>query len=505
MTTALLVTPYGLQNQGIRLLGAVLRREGFETTLLFFKRWVNNDVQQPTDGEKDLFRRVVAERQPDLIGFGFGSHYLSVVLDLSNLAREGGRCPILWGGVHPTLAPEDCQDTADLVCIGEGEYPLLEIMQALAVGRSYDRLANLWVKTADGWVKNPLRPLIQDLDALPYDDLLSGPALLIDNDRLSNGEPMAETAVYRLYASRGCPFRCSYCYNNQLRGIYQDLGTYHRERSPANVVKEMKAVRSMLPRLRRFRIDDDSFVFSATWIEEFCEAYARKINMPFDLLLNPMVIAAESLRRLRDAGLDAVQMGIQSASNEELRDYQRGQSNDQILEQAKILRRLAIRVTYDLILDNPLAQRSHKDETLNLLLRLPRPFNIFLYSLTLFPKAEITRQLLEKGMASAEDVEGNATKSFKQFRLTFDYPRPAEESFYAGLFSLTSKRFIPRRFVRWLHRMKWLRAHPRPLIFLAETANLVKLAGVAWNMLRNGEITFFVLREYGTLRRRIIQ
>ncbi|MDP7112294.1 MAG: hypothetical protein QGH45_10030, partial [Myxococcota bacterium] len=104
-----------------------------------------------------------------------------------------------------------------------------------------------------------------------------------------------------------------------------------------------------------------------------------------------------------------------------------------------------------------------------------------------------------------DDVEGIATKSFEQFRLTLDYPRPTEDTFYACLISMASKGFIPRSAVRALARSDTLRAHPTALRYGAEAANAVKLGTVAMKMLRRGELSVFKLAEYASFRRRLIQ
>jgi len=506
MTRVLLVTPYGFQNMGVRLLSAVLRREGIDAPILFFKGWRNNDVQPPTVRELRLFEEHVGQLAPDVVGFGFGTPYLQIVTDLTRRARRAGSAHVVWGGVHPTISPEDCIEHADSVCIGEGEHPLVDLARAIGTGRPIDGIANLWVRTARGVRRNPPRPLIADLDELPFEAVSEGEMSVIEDGKLTPGNPSEDNALYRVFASRGCPFHCSFCYNSQYRRIYEGLGRYHRVRRVERVLDELQQARDALPRLRRIRFDDDSFVFPRPWIDEFCREYPRRIGLPFDILLNPEATHEQTLRSLRDAGLVHVQVGVQSGSQSELqRHYARRGSNERLLDLARQLQDLGIEVTYDVILDNPLSTRADKQAMLDLLLRLPRPFNLFLYSLTVFPKSEIAETLMAEGLISAEQVEGRATKSFEQFRLSLSYPRPAEDTFYASLISLTSKGFVPRPLVRGMGRSRWLRSHPATVRYGAEAANAIKLAGTAWRMFRRGELSTFKLSEYASFRRRLIQ
>jgi len=272
------------------------------------------------------------------------------------------------------------------------------------------------------------------------------------------------------------------------------------------VLAELEAARASLPGLRRVRFDDDSFVFPRAWIDELAEQYPRRVGLPFDILLNPMVAKEWMLRSLRDAGLIHVQVGIQSGSAAERQEhYGRKETTEQILELAHLLRELGVEVTYDIILDNPLASAEDHQGMLDLLLRLPRPFNLFLYSLVIFPRSEIAQKLLDAGLISEDQIEGRATKSFSQFRLSLDYPRPPAETLHASCVSLASKGFVPRPLIRSLSRNAWLARHPAGVRLAAEAANVVKLGQVALRMLSRGELSLFKIKEYASFRRRLIQ
>ncbi|PWB76768.1 MAG: hypothetical protein C3F15_04520 [Holophagae bacterium] len=506
MTRALLITPYGFQNTGVRLLAAVLRREGFEAPVLFFKGWRNNDVRPPTETEYRLLSDHVREQRPDVVGIGFGTPYLGIVTEMTRRLRGVTDAHVIWGGVHPTICPEDCIPHADSVCVGEGELPLLDLVRAVRDRLPVETIPNLWVRRGGEVWRNLPRPLIQDLDSLPYATLAEGDMAVVEGNRIRPGNPSEDNALYRIFASRGCPFGCAFCYNSQYRQIYRGLGRYHRSRSVASVLAELEAARARLPRLRRVRFDDDSFVFPPAWVEELARDYPRRVGLPFDILLNPQAASEQSLRLLRGAGLVHAQVGIQSGSEAEVEaHYSRRASNQDTLDLACLLRQLGVEVTYDVILDNPLASTADKQAMVELLLELPRPFNLFLYSLTPFPKSEITDKLLAAGLITGEEVEGRATKSFSQFRLSLDYPRAPEETFFACLISLTSKGFVPRRLIRSLSQSRRLRLHPAPLRLAAELANAAKLGGVAFRMLRRGELSTFKVAEYASFRRRLIQ
>ena len=261
----------------------------------------------------------------------------------------------------------------------------------------------------------------------------------------------------------------------------------------------MESARQILPHIRLIRFDDDTFVFPRSVIEEFVREYPARIGLPFDILMHPDAYNEEILGMLQKVGLCHMQVGIQSASPDELEEsFERKGSSQGILALKRSALKLGIATTFDIILDNPLASRADKEATLDLLLRMPRPFNLNMFSLTAYPKSETATKLLEAGFITEDDIEGRATKSFRQYRLTLDYPRPAEETFYASLISLTSKGFVPRGLIHWLGRMSFLRRRPGPVRLLAQAANGIKLAWVALSLIRRGEMSLSRWREYVT-------
>jgi len=506
MSRVLLITLYGYQNTGIRLLSAVLEEGGHNAPVLFMKRWANNDVHPPTETEYKLLENKIEQISPDLIGIGFGTPYLKIVTEITRRIKRISQSPIVLGGVHPTISPEDCVDLADYVCIGEGEYPLLDLANALDKGDDPRNIQNLWSKKDKEIIRNSLRPLVQNLDSLPFHKTLNCRSFCLESDRIVDQNPMFENAIYRIFASRGCPFNCAFCYNSQYRRIFSGLGKYFRSRSVENLIMEMEAAIKINKKIKRMRFDDDSFVFPKKWIARFVDEYPKRVALPFDILLNPNIYDQKQLAKLKSAGLIHVQVGIQSASEKELAiDYNRVGTNEMILDLARTLKNLDIEMTFDVILDNPLSRESEKRAMLDFLLRLPHPFSLFLYSLTIFPKSQIAKTLLKEGLITEKEIEGAATKSFLQFRLTLDYPRSKVDTFYAALITLTSKRFVPRFLIRKLSKNQYLRKNPKLLVIFAELTNGVKLFALGIKMLFRGELSIFKLREYATMRRRIIQ
>jgi hypothetical protein len=185
--------------------------------------------------------------------------------------------------------------------------------------------------------------------------------------------------------------------------------------------------------------------------------------------------------------------------------YARSPAHERILAYSRWNKKLGLSTVYDVILDNPLSTEKDKDALFDFLLEIARPFRLFLYSLVYFPKTRLTEEFLRRGLISPKDVEGEATKSWEQFRVSFHYPRSKPDLFFLSILVLLTKPFIPRTLLRRLYGSPFLRRHPAPLALFSQICNFVMMAGIAVQMLWRGELTATKLKEYASLRRLITQ
>jgi radical SAM superfamily enzyme YgiQ (UPF0313 family) len=508
LTKALIVGLYGIENSGVRHLTAQLRSRGFRADLLFFKDWRHNQVAWPTAIEYAVFAEVVRSQGYDVVGLSFGSPYFRVAIEITKHLRDLPDAPmIVWGGLHTTLTPHVCIDHTDVLCVGEGEVPLTLLLERLEAGQSVLDVPSFWFRLPDGTVrKNKILELETALDDLPFRTYGGDGVWILDHDTLVRGDPELQHHEFRVFASRGCPYKCAYCYNSSLRNIYPDgKGNYHRRRSVENVIQELEQALEKMPNVKWIKFDDDTFVFPKAWLKEFCEKYPARIGLPFDCMLTPDVARMDNLRMLKEAGLRGCQMGIEAGSDREQKEvYDRTTTVKQIFAFDAMNLELGLDVKYDVIIDNPLAWTSDKEALFELLMDLKSPYKIYLYSLTLYPQSAVTEKVIDAGYATEHDVEGIATKSFRQFRVSVDWMRSHEDKFYLALYMLVNKG-LPRRVVRSFHDQPFWRRHPDLLLELAQAANLVRMTQIAAEMAWRGELSLQKVREYGNIRKMINQ
>ena len=320
--------------------------------------------------------------------------------------------PVIWGGAHVNVKPDECLRHVDMICLGEGEEALLDLVKNCDDGRFGLSTKNIWFKTDNGIVRNEMRDLEENLDNYPFSDFDLNSQFVMTE---TGFEKLAEkhfNGEYSIMTSRGCPYSCHYCYNSYRRKQYKGKGKYLRKRSVENVIEELVQAKKTFSSLSRINFWDDSFV--ARSMDEFIlfkKLYKERINLPFFALVEPMAFDYDKIKILRDSGLAALQLGIQTGSERINREvYNRRVSNQTIMEVASQIRELGINVIYDIIFNNPYEELDDVIQTVNLFLQFPKPAALQGFNLIFYPGTEITDRALKDGYISLKaEVEDYST------------------------------------------------------------------------------------------------
>ncbi len=250
---------------GIMYLSSVLKDRGHRTSVFV--------ESLESQGCADLATREDADI------FAFSPLVTDIRWAVSLVARLKAQSDalVVFGGTHVTLNPEEsiAHPGVDVVCLGEGEQPLLELADALDSGGDWSDIPNLWVKKNGTIARNHLRNLLEDLDSLPYPDrtLYSGYAAL----RRWGKRP--------LHIGRGCPYSCSYCHNASKRELVAHKGRYVRWRTVENVLGEVEE----LARTTSFKVlhfVDDGFGINQDWLGEFLPRLSGMLEVPPAIFAN---------------------------------------------------------------------------------------------------------------------------------------------------------------------------------------------------------------------------
>ncbi|HUT02793.1 MAG TPA: radical SAM protein [bacterium] len=416
-----LISPYGdISSVGLRLVASCLKRAGFEVRMIFLPiSSLESRGDVPSDAyfyPKRVLEQVAQQCIGSLfIGISFMTNYYDRTRQLCRFLRDNLGIPVVLGGVHPTLMPQECAPFADYLCIGEGEEAATELALHLAQDGECGQIKNIW-PTSDGLpVRGPLRPLVHNLDLLPFPDydLLDDYVLL--EDELVRMTPdllrfflregpvksVTGTAYYIMLTSRGCKFNCTYCCNTALKKKYPNQ-PWLRYRSPENIVEEITKAGEIMPFIGSIFFCDDSFLDrNVSELDRFAALYKERAKLPFFCLGTPYGITQEKMEILTDAGMRYIQVGIQTGSPRTTRLYRRDISNDKLLAVTDVIHKFSDRILpprYDVIVDNPFETSRDVAETVRLLSRIKRPYFIQYFCLTLLPETELLRLAQEDGL-----------------------------------------------------------------------------------------------------------
>lgn len=248
--------------------------------------------------------KTIKEFQPDYVGFSCYETAFTWIKKISKYIKSHWpQIKIIAGGYYATLAPEEVISfpAIDIVCRGEGELPLFELFN----NPKKTNIKNLWFKKGKRIIKNPIRPLMENLDDLPFPD-----RDMLDYQAHLNLEPIGERNI-KVMASRGCPYFCTYCSNKYLRAIYPNQNKYLRLRSPENVIKEIKLLKSKY-QFESVGFHDDNLTLDVKWLKKFADLYKKEIKLPFYCATRVEYCTNEILSTLKKAGCYLLLIGVES-------------------------------------------------------------------------------------------------------------------------------------------------------------------------------------------------
>lgn len=279
----------------------------------------------------DLFK-------PQIVGFTAVSSQYCFVKELAEKIKQKAPDTIcVCGGVHPTINP-NCiteSEALDGIFRGDCESSFVDFVNTIEKGEDYKKTDN-YCYVKNGTVKvNVLRPLVHDLDLLPYSDRDQYP---IEEQMIDNSMPF--------FFSRGCPYPCAYCSNHALAAQYGLKKSAIRYRSPESCIQEIEVCMKKFPSMNTLSIGDDIFGINKEWRNEFCELYQKRINIRFYVLLRANLVDEEFLTLLKKAGCYSITYGVESG-NEYIRNkvMKRTMSQEKIIEVFDMTHKFGIKTT----------------------------------------------------------------------------------------------------------------------------------------------------------------
>ncbi len=384
---------------GMATLSSFLKKCGFPVDWLHI----------PRDWPADKAAAEVKAREPELVGASMmTSDWLRARELLPAIRVAVPDAMIVAGGIHPTFRPDDVisHTAIDAVCVGEGEYPLLELLQRLQAGEPYLDIENFWFKSEGRLIKNKIRPAIEDLDTLPWPD----------HEMFREWQ----SGIVQVLTGRGCPFKCTFCAVPAFHQMYKNNGNFLRRRSVRNVIDEVKHIMSIMP-VHHFQFIDDVFTIPRKWALEFAEVYGREVRVPFTIITRVDTVDAEVLDALRAANLEVVSFGVESGSAR-LRKIvlRRKMTNETIIKAFQLCHERGIQTNANYIVGFPGETREDILATMQLHRQL-KPGNITVWYFYPYPATPLEKTCREENLLP-ENFDSEPVSHFKPMLRLPDLP-----------------------------------------------------------------------------------
>lgn len=347
-------------NYGLGYVAAVLRSAGHDVdyTPLF------------TEDDARALAEHARQRQPRIVGLSTTTAQFAYVQDIAQAVKDACDGLVVCGGVHPTLKPDCLGEAPDLDAIvrGEGEYPLLDLAEALEKGADIRSIKNVWLRENGTVTENPLRPFIENLDALPFPD-----KMCLDYQSVIDRSGGANRFMF----SRGCTFKCTYCSNWALSQLCE--GRYFRQQTTDRAIEEIRRDRERF-QFSRIIFDDDTITLRKEWFYEFFTRYRQEFDLPFVCNLRVGTVDADMIKLLRDAGATTAVIGVEHG-NEAFRRtiLKRPMTNRQIVETFDLCHELGLETYGQAIVGFPHENKKLFRDTARLCRRVSvkNPISIF--------------------------------------------------------------------------------------------------------------------------------
>lgn len=283
---------------GLMLLSALARERGHTT-----------GISVLTGG--DLRADVVSFR-PDIVAFsaktGEHKYYTAASRAIKGISKD---ILTVMGGPHTTFFPETIEnEDIDYLCVGEGDDAWPELLDAIEGNGSADSIPNI-VTRANYTPGEPvlIRPKRAELDTLPF----------LDRELFYRGTRLGRFPMRSFMVGRGCPFKCTYCFNHKYNTLYRGKGPVVTRMSVDRVLRELEALKDSCD-TQFIKFYDDIFALkNDAWLEEFADEYPRRVGVPFHCLTRADLLTEPMLLNLKRAGLASISMSIESG-NARVRD-----------------------------------------------------------------------------------------------------------------------------------------------------------------------------------------
>lgn len=327
------------------------------------------------------FKCRISEIQPRIIGFSCTSASLLSCLKMAKIAKEICSPIVIFGGVHPTICPEETAryENVDYIVAGNAESIFAQLLFSLLNGKSVRSLPGVGgVINGDYFFNDPL-PETEDLDIYPFPDRDA----LIDYEK-------SKKYLGAIIASRGCPFQCTFCSGASLtkRKV--------RYRRVTEIVCEMNHLKNKYG-MGNLYFYDDAFGINNLKIQELCREIRNKCpGVTWAAFVRADSLDEKTLNIMRDSGCSGLGVGVESGSTNILKRIKKGYTREQALSGIEMIKKAGISVSINIMIGFPFETSKDIRESISLIKKLHVLTNINTF--TPYPQTELHEECVRRGL-----------------------------------------------------------------------------------------------------------
>jgi len=341
--------------------------------------------------EKSFSQALIRIKQinPAVLLYSAFSAHINTFIEFDKIVKKNINVKSIIGGHGPTYERETIMNSSiDALCIGEGEYAIVDyILNDICCHK------NIICNSKENVPLDEYYSFVE-LDLLPFPNR----DIVYKDDHILRLMPSKQ-----FLSGRGCPFKCTYCFNHVHNEMFKEGGPIVRKKSVDYLINEILNVKKKHP-LSNVVFQDDTFILNRKWLFEFCERFPKEVGITYTCNIRANMIDVDIVRALKESKCVCVNWSIESG-NEFLRNkmLKRHMSREQILKTAWLLNKYKIPHRIGNIIGLPGEKYEEMLETLELnILANPKLglANIFVP----FPGLELTNYAKKNNYLSDESV-----------------------------------------------------------------------------------------------------
>jgi len=361
------------------------------------------------------YKKVLSQYKPDIIGITAFSVKFPSALRIAAISKDyNPTVPVIMGGQHTTIMTDQVLNdkNIDFAVRGEGEQTFIEFIHQFESNKSWPSIDGLCYKQNKRIIKNKNRELIENIDNIAYPS----------KETLYDIENYSETSLSKLFASRGCPYQCTYC---GTQNIWTNKVRFH---SPERIVNEIKQTKKDFGSTYFTFFDDVFGLHKKNTYQLLDKMIESNLDINWDCLTRANLVSDELLIKMKKAGCKKIDMGVESGSDKILLDTKKGVNKKQILKGANLVKKHKIMLYMFFMIGLPTETEADVEET-KIFLKLLKPDWAGISIFTPIPGTEIYNELREKNFI--EEKPDFAKFSHQSPNSNFAYNMGIREDFPA--------------------------------------------------------------------------